>query len=111
MPVGRLRPFEKEYLLVGDVPLGFPAWSCLERGLDAVRDLLRAAESGGGGILLVQGERGSGRSRLLRQAAEVAGARGFSLIDPVVDGLGRSTPFAPLLPMLAGAPVGPAEPA
>jgi DNA-binding CsgD family transcriptional regulator len=79
--------------------------------LDAVRDLLRAAESGGGGILLVQGERGSGRSRLLHQAAEIAGARGFSLIDLVVDELGRSTPFAPLLPMLAEAPVGPAEPA
>ncbi|MCW2938108.1 MAG: hypothetical protein JWN00_1093 [Actinomycetia bacterium] len=79
--------------------------------MDAVRDLLRAAESGGGGILLVRGERGSGRSRLLHQAAEIAGARGFSLIDLVVDGLGRSIPFAPLLPMLAGAPVGPAEPA
>ena len=59
--------------------------------------------------MLVQGEPGSGRSRMLHQAAEIAGARGFSLIQLAVEGLGRSTPFAGLLPILAAAPDGTCE--
>jgi predicted ATPase/DNA-binding CsgD family transcriptional regulator len=55
--------------------------------------LLRGAEQGGGGVLLVDGEPGIGKSLLLREAAGEAAARGFSLAAGAEDQLGRVIPF------------------
>ncbi len=67
------------------------------RGRDAewrlVDGLLRDAEHGSGGVLLVDGEQGIGKSLLLREAASKATARGFSLAAGAEDQLGRVIPF------------------
>jgi predicted ATPase/DNA-binding CsgD family transcriptional regulator len=58
-----------------------------------VDGLLRDAERGGGGVLLVDGEQGIGKSLLLREAIGEAAARGFSLAAGAEDQLGRMIPF------------------
>jgi DNA-binding CsgD family transcriptional regulator/tetratricopeptide (TPR) repeat protein len=54
----------------------------------------------GGGILLIEGEPGSGKSGLLRAAIDEAARQGFSLVASTADELGRAVPFAPLLAAL-----------
>jgi DNA-binding CsgD family transcriptional regulator len=58
-----------------------------------VRDLLRRAEKGGGGVVLVEGEPGIGKSLLLREAVGEAAERRFSLAAGAADQLGRALPF------------------
>jgi DNA-binding CsgD family transcriptional regulator len=58
-----------------------------------VRDLLRRAQLGAGGVVLVDGEPGSGKSRLLRDATDRAAERGFSLAAGAADQLGQAIPF------------------
>ena len=58
-----------------------------------VRDLLRCAKQGVGGVMLVEGEQGIGKSLLLREAADVAAGEGFSLAAGAADQLGRVLPF------------------
>ncbi len=50
-----------------------------EKELDVALGMLRAAEAGRGGILLVEGEPGIGKSRFLEESAAAATARGFTL--------------------------------
>jgi DNA-binding CsgD family transcriptional regulator/tetratricopeptide (TPR) repeat protein len=67
------------------------------RGRDAerrvVRDLLRRAQRGLGGVVLVEGEPGVGKSLLLRDSADEAAREGFSLAVGAADQLGRAIPF------------------
>jgi DNA-binding CsgD family transcriptional regulator len=67
------------------------------RGRDAerrvVRDLLRRAQRGLGGVVLVEGEPGIGKSLLLREAIDEAASEGFSLAAGAADQLGRAIPF------------------
>jgi DNA-binding CsgD family transcriptional regulator len=58
-----------------------------------VRDLLRRAQQGRGGVLLVEGEPGLGQSLLLREATDEAAGLGFSLASGAPDQLSRATPF------------------
>jgi DNA-binding CsgD family transcriptional regulator len=58
-----------------------------------VRDLLRRAQRGVGGVVLVEGEPGIGKSLLLREAAGEAAGQGFSLAAGAADQLGRAIPF------------------
>jgi len=50
-----------------------------EKELDVALGMLRAAEAGRGGILLVEGEPGIGKSRFPEESAAAATARGFTL--------------------------------
>jgi DNA-binding CsgD family transcriptional regulator len=50
-----------------------------EKELEVALGMLRAAEAGRGGILLVEGESGIGKSRFLEESAAAATARGFTL--------------------------------
>src|ERR1700691_1743304 len=50
-----------------------------DKELEVVLGMLRAAEAGRGGILLVEGEPGIGKSRFLEESAAAATARGFTL--------------------------------
>ena len=58
-----------------------------------VRDLLRRAQQGAGGVVLVEGEPGIGKSMLLRDAVSEAAGHGFSLAAGAADQLGRALPF------------------
>jgi DNA-binding CsgD family transcriptional regulator len=58
-----------------------------------IRDLLRRAQRGHGGVLLVDGEPGMGKSVLLKHATDEAAERGFSLAAGAADQLGRTIPF------------------
>ena len=67
------------------------------RGRDAehrvVRDLLRRAKQGAGGVVLVDGEPGIGKSLLLRHCTDEAAEQGFSLAAGAADQLGKAIPF------------------
>jgi DNA-binding CsgD family transcriptional regulator len=65
-----------------------------------VRELLRRAQRGLGGVLLVEGAAGMGKSLLLREAAREAAGRGFSLATGRGDQLGRHVPSFTLLAAL-----------
>ena len=58
-----------------------------------VQDLLRRARRGAGGVLLVDGEPGIGKSLLLRDATDEAAVQGFSLAAGAADQLGQTIPF------------------
>jgi predicted ATPase len=61
-----------------------------------VRDLLRRAQQGRGGVVLVEAEPGMGKSTLLRKATGEAAGHGFSLAPGAADQLGRAIPFSAL---------------
>src|ERR1700728_802389 len=77
-------------------------------------DLLRGAEAGRGGILLIEGEPGIGKSRILRELSDAAARHRFSLVcdaadkplDQLPEELSRppaaSWPAQPLLALSAG---------
>jgi DNA-binding CsgD family transcriptional regulator len=65
-----------------------------------VRELLRRAQRGIGGVLLVEGEWGMGKSALLRESGRLAAAQGFSLASGCADPLGQMVPFFSLLSAL-----------
>ena len=81
-----------------------PAGHVAMRGRQAewqlVRDLLRRAQRGLGGVLLVDGDAGMGKSLLLRESAREAAGQGFSLAAGRGDQLGRHVPFFTLLAAL-----------
>jgi DNA-binding CsgD family transcriptional regulator len=58
-----------------------------------VRDLLRRARQGTGGVVLVDGEPGIGKSLLLRAATDEAAEQGFSLVAGAADQLSQEIPF------------------
>jgi ATP/maltotriose-dependent transcriptional regulator MalT len=58
--------------------------------------LLGAAERGRGGVLLVEGQSGIGKSRLLTEAVQAAAGRGFMVARGTAEEAGRLAPLAPL---------------
>jgi DNA-binding CsgD family transcriptional regulator len=56
-------------------------------------DLLRRAQEGRGGVVLVEGEPGAGKSLLLREATDEAAGQRFSLAAGAADQLSRAIPF------------------
>jgi DNA-binding CsgD family transcriptional regulator len=58
-----------------------------------IRTMLRRAHQRAGGVVLVDGEPGSGKSRLLREATDEAAEQGFSLAVGAADQLGQEMPF------------------
>ena len=65
-----------------------------------IRDLLRRAEQGAGGVVLVDGEPGIGKSLLLRDATDEAAGQGFALAAGAADQLGQAFPFFTLRAVL-----------
>src|SRR5271154_212666 len=61
-----------------------------------IRDLLHGAQRGRGGVVLVDGEPGMGRSLLLRAATSLAAEYGFSLAVGPADQLSQASPFSAL---------------
>ncbi len=58
-----------------------------------LHDLLRRAQQGVGGVVLVEGEPGIGKSLLLGEAVGMAAGHGFSLAAGAADQLGTVLPF------------------
>ena len=83
-PGARLRMTPRERPVVGDVANG------REAEQKVVHDLLRRARQGAGGVVLVDGEPGIGKSLLLRRATDEAAEQGFSLATDAADQLGRT---------------------
>src|SRR5277367_864242 len=61
-----------------------------------IRDLLRRAQQGAGGLVLMDGEPGSGKSQLLRDATDEAAEQGFSLAAGAAYQLSQAIPFSAL---------------
>ncbi|RKN08406.1 helix-turn-helix transcriptional regulator [Streptomyces radicis] len=76
-------------------------WQLVQRLLDAARSAPRR-----GGVLLVEGLPGTGRSRLLNDAAALAARGGFSAAHAAADELRRAMPLAPLAAALGQGPGG-----
>jgi DNA-binding SARP family transcriptional activator len=70
--------------------------------LARLRALLARAEAGEGGVMLVAGEAGAGKTRLARELAREASARGVLVLYGVSDAA-VSTPYQPLLEWLEAA--------
>ena len=58
-----------------------------------LHDLLRRAQQGAGGVVLVEGEPGIGKSLLLGEAVGMAAGHGFSLAAGAADQVGTVLPF------------------
>jgi DNA-binding CsgD family transcriptional regulator/tetratricopeptide (TPR) repeat protein len=72
-------------------------WRGRGREWRIVTTLLRAAEDGRGGVLLIEGRSGMGKSRMLGDAIEAAARRGFMLAHGAADEPSQPAPLAPLM--------------
>src|SRR3989440_9314370 len=68
--------------------------------LTALHLLLERAKSGKGQVVLLSGEAGIGKSRLVAEAKTYATAQGFLLLQGQCFPTDRSCPYAPLLDLL-----------
>jgi DNA-binding CsgD family transcriptional regulator/tetratricopeptide (TPR) repeat protein len=75
-----------------------------EHELQAVLELVRGAAKGRGGVLLIEGELGAGKSLLLSQAVSAAEAADMSVAAAAADELSRFMPLAPVLMALGESP-------
>ncbi|MGI8331970.1 helix-turn-helix transcriptional regulator [Actinomadura scrupuli] len=75
-------------------------WRGRAQEWSVVTDLLRAAQAGQGGVLLIEGPSGIGKNRLLAEAANAAVARGIVVAQGRADELRRLAPLVPLLAAL-----------
>lgn len=75
-----------------------------EPELAALAELLNGTVCGAGGIALVEGPAGIGKSRLLAEACRLAADLGMVVGSGGADELDRVTPWAPLLAAMAGVP-------
>ncbi|MEP6779355.1 MAG: AAA family ATPase [Gemmatimonadaceae bacterium] len=71
-----------------------------DAAIDIMRTVLSHARDNRGGILLIGGEAGIGKSRLLRETAAEARQQGFALFRGACFEADRSTPYAPLLDLI-----------
>src|SRR5215472_14481456 len=63
----------------------------------ALDQLIGAAVDGAGGVVVVEGAAGIGKSRLLTEAAQVAAASQVQVVAGITDELDQVTPWAPVL--------------
>ena len=79
--------------------------------LTALRAELDALQAGRGGIVLVTGLAGMGKTVLLDAAADLARERGIRVFRGAGDAAAQAIPFGPLLEPLVSAPDAPVDPA
>src|SRR5262252_2686501 len=69
----------------------------------ALEQLINATVDGAGGVAVVEGAAGIGKSRLLADAAQLAATARVQVIAGVADELDQVTPWAPMLRALGTA--------
>jgi DNA-binding CsgD family transcriptional regulator/tetratricopeptide (TPR) repeat protein len=74
--------------------------------LGRMRELLTEAESGQSVVLLVSGDAGVGKTRLIAEMVATAGARGFTVLSGRCAELADTVPYLPLADALRGAGAG-----
>ncbi|MGI5224973.1 helix-turn-helix transcriptional regulator [Actinoallomurus sp. CA-142502] len=79
-------------------------WRGRSREWRAVTAAIEAAQRSRGAVLLVEGQAGMGKSRLLSDAVEAAAARGFMLAHGAADEPSRLAPLVPLMAALGESP-------
>ena len=86
---------------------GFPERSVVcpvlvgrDAAINVMQTVLSRARDGHGGILVIGGEAGIGKSRLLRETAVAAHQQGFAVFRGACFEADRSTPYAPLLDLI-----------
>jgi DNA-binding CsgD family transcriptional regulator len=60
-------------------------------------DMLRRGKTGAGGLVLIEGQPGMGKSLLLSEVAKAAAAAGYTTVAAVADQFARAIPLGPLL--------------
>jgi DNA-binding CsgD family transcriptional regulator len=91
----------------GGVDLGRSSrrgWRGRGREWRIVTALLRTAEDSRGGVLLIEGQSGMGKSRMLGDAIEAAAGRGFMLAHGSADEPSQLAPLVPLMMALGESP-------
>ena len=83
-----------------DLPVVCPTVIGRTAELNALHWLLARAKSGQGQVVLLSGEAGIGKSRLVAEAKTYATAQGFLLLQGQCFPTDRSCPYAPLLELL-----------
>ncbi|MGH9224880.1 MAG: ATP-binding protein, partial [Acidimicrobiales bacterium] len=71
-----------------------------DRELSAGEATLLAAASGAGGVLVIEGEAGIGKTRLVAELVGIAQRQGFRVLSGGADELGVDRPFGPLVEAL-----------
>ncbi|HYF47023.1 MAG TPA: ATP-binding protein, partial [Acidimicrobiales bacterium] len=71
-----------------------------QRELDTLEELLAGAARGHGGVVLLEGEPGIGKSRLVAELAERASVSGFGVFVGRGDEIGSLRPFGPIVDAL-----------
>lgn len=69
--------------------------------LEAIRKALRVVVAGSGAVLLIDGEAGIGKTRLLEEALSNASGQGFQVFRGAAEDLEGARPFAPVARALA----------
>jgi predicted ATPase len=83
-----------------DKPIICPVLIGRDQELAALRDLLKHTSSGQGQILLLSGEAGIGKSRLVAELTTSATAQGFQVLEGKCFPTDRTSPYAPLHDLL-----------
>jgi DNA-binding CsgD family transcriptional regulator/tetratricopeptide (TPR) repeat protein len=83
-----------------DDSLSWPGWRGRTNEWRLVTDLLRRGGAGQGGVLLVEGRSGMGKTQLLSEAVDAAASHGIPALRGAGDVARQFTPVAPLLSML-----------
>ena len=82
-------------------PIRSPVLIGREREVATLQTLIEQARQGRGQVLLLSGEAGIGKSRLLAEGKRQAGEQGFLVLQGNCFPPDRSAPYAPLLDLLS----------
>ncbi len=86
-------------------PIGSPVLIGREREIAILQLLVDQAKQGHGQVLLLSGEAGIGKSRLLTEGKRQASEQGFLVLQGTCFPTDRSAPYAPLLDLFASSTI------
>src|SRR5215813_11831362 len=87
--------------ITSNQPIRSPVLIGRERELATFQSLIDQVKQGRGQVLLLSGEAGIGKSRLLAEGKKQASPQGFLVLQGTCFPPDRSSPYAPLLDLLS----------